>query len=216
MHSGKPIIGLSGGIGAGKTFVASLFAELGCMVISSDALVRQVYQDSQIKALLREWWGDAVFKPDAQVDRAAVAKRIFGNQIDRLRLENALHPRVARLRDAAMAQGAADSTVLAFVWDTPLLFETQLAPLCDATVFIDAPADLRLRRVRETRNWDEAELSHREFSQLPLDKKRAMSDYTVVNATDADSTRVQVRELLSRILAGASHRPLPGRATPAK
>jgi dephospho-CoA kinase len=204
MYSGKPIIGLSGGIGAGKTFVGSLFAEFGCMVISSDALVRQVYLDSQLKSLLHDWWRDAVFDGDGEINRAAIGKMIFDCEGDRLRLEHVLHPRVARLREEKMAAGAADGDVIAFVWDTPLLFETQLCAACDVTVFVDAPEAIRLSRVRETRGWDTAELARREISQLPLDKKRAISDYIVVNTTNAESTRVQVRELLSRILAGVS------------
>ena len=215
MHAGKPIIGLSGGIGAGKTFVGTLFAELGCMVISSDLLVREAYRDSGIKQVLREWWGESVFRPDGEIDRPAIGRKVFGCEEDRRRLEGALHPHVAALREARMKLGASDPTVPAFVWDSPLLYETGLAALCDATVFVDAPDSLRLERVRKGRGWDEAELARRENSQLPLDKKRSISDYVVVNTTSAGSTRVQVRELLSRILAGATHRTSRGNVAPA-
>jgi dephospho-CoA kinase len=173
-------------------------------------LVREVYQDSQLKHELRGWWGEDVFAPDGEISRSVVGKKVFGCEADRLRLERVLHPRVADLREARMVVGAADKSVVAFVWDTPLLYESQLASACDATVFVDASPDLRLRRVRESRGWDAAELARRENSQMPLDKKRAISDYVVVNTTNAESTRVQVRELLSRILAGESRRPLSG------
>jgi dephospho-CoA kinase len=215
VYRGKPIIGLTGGIGAGKTFVGNLFAEMGCLSISSDALVRDAYTEPEIKRLLRDWWGDDVFGPSGEVDRSAIARRIFDCVEERQRLEGMLHPQVDRLRQAMMDRGAADERVVAYVWDTPLLFESGLSDRCDAIVFVDAPAAVRLKRLQENRGWDTAELSRRENSQLPMDKKRQMSDYTVVNATDAGSSRVQVRELLSRILAGAYRRPISGRVTPA-
>jgi dephospho-CoA kinase len=214
MYQGKPIIGLSGGIGAGKTFVGATFAELGCLVISSDELVREAYRQPGLKRILRERWGDAVFGADGAIDRSAVSRMIFADDKDRRWLESMTHPLVAELRDAAMRKGASGGPIVAFVWDSPLLFETSLAKACDATVFVEAPEALRLARVQASRGWDQAELTRREKSQMPLDKKRAMSDYVVVNTTNADSIRVQVRELFSRILAGASRRPQSGQAAP--
>jgi len=106
-----------------------------------------------------------------------------------------------------MSAAANDPQVVAYVWDTPLLFEAGLATQCDAVVFVDAPIEQRVRRVRETRGWDEAELLRRQKSQWPLDKKRRISDYVVTNTADADYARGQVREVLSRILARSSNRP---------
>ena len=100
-----------------------------------------------------------------------------------------------------MAAAADDPQVLAYVWDTPLLFEAGLARECDAIVFVDAPVGQRLERVLRTRGWDEAELLRRQKSQWPLDKKAAISDYVVTNAADAESARGQVRHVLSLILA---------------
>ncbi len=210
MVEGKPIIGLCGGIGAGKTFVGGLFAELGCVVIDSDHLVHDAYHHAELKQILREWWGPGVFAADGEVDRAAVARKIFSSEPDRHRLEKILHPYVAAIREARMRLALSEAGLVAFVWDSPLLFETHLDRLCDATVFIDAPEEIRLNRVLLSRGWAKEELSRREKSQMPLDKKRAISDYVLVNATSADSTRAQVRELLPRIVAGASVSPQNG------
>jgi dephospho-CoA kinase len=106
-----------------------------------------------------------------------------------------------------MDAAAAESKVPAYVWDTPLLFEAGLNAECDAVVFVDAPLDRRLARVRAARGWDEAELLRREKSQWPLDKKKRISDYVVTNTADADDTRGQVRQVLSRILARSKNRP---------
>jgi dephospho-CoA kinase len=90
------------------------------------------------------------------------------------------------------------------VWDIPLLFEAGIAPECDAIVFVDAPWEQRLQRVRETRGWDESDLRRRENLQRPLDNKREMSNYIVQNTADVGFARTQVREVLSRILANSA------------
>jgi len=212
MFSGKPIIGIAGGIGSGKTLVASQLLEMGCMVINSDEMVKQAYKDPSVKNALRQWWGKLVFDARGEVDRAAVARKIFTLPSERQRLERLIHPIVNERRKSVMKQAAADPKIAAFVWDTPLLFETELNKLCDAIIFVDAPAEVRLKRLQDGRGWDMAELDRRENSQMPLDKKKEMSHYVVVNAADADQVRGQVKEVLSRILeAGLSQeQPRPG------
>jgi dephospho-CoA kinase len=200
VFQGRPIIGIAGGIGSGKTFVARLFGELGCLVIHSDEQVRAAYQDPAVQKILRQWWGDQIFRADGTVDRSIIAAKIFDNPMERERLEHLLHPWVNTARQQVMRQGANDPQVLAFVWDTPLLFETGLNRQCDKVVFVETPDALRQSRLRESRGWDEAEWRRREFLQWPLDKKREMSDDTVVNTADAGYVRRQVREILSRTL----------------
>ena len=207
MYSGKPIIGIVGGIGSGKSFVADLFKEQGCLVIHSDELVREAYNLTEVKDTLRRWWGDAVFASDGQVDRRAVARKIFTNNDDRQKLEGLLHPLVDRRRIELMSQSLGNSQVLAFVWDTPLLVETGLNSQCDAVIYVEAPDAVRKARVQASRGWDGAELIRRENLQLPLDKKREISDYVVVNTADADNTRGQVKEVLSRIRGQWEQKP---------
>ena len=201
MYAGKPIIGIAGGIGSGKSFVASLFGELGCMVITSDDQAAAAYRDDEVKRTLRRWWGDAVLKPSGEVDKFFIASKVFNDESERRRLEGLIHPRVHEMRQREMAKAASDPSVRAFIWDTPLLFETSLNDQCDAVVFVDAPLPLRLQRVSQKRAWDEAELLRREKSQHPLDRKREISDYVVSNTADADFARGQVQDVLSRILA---------------
>jgi dephospho-CoA kinase len=197
---GRPIIGISGGIGSGKTFVARLFGERGCLVISSDQQVQEAYGRADVKQTLRGWWGDSVFLPSGEVDRRAVAAKVFADAGSRKRLEQLLHPLVALARDELMARHAQNPAVVAFVWDTPLLFETGLNRECDAVVFVNAPLEARVARVA-VRGWDAAELSRRENLQWPLDRKREIADYVVSNTAGADSVRDQVCKVLSLILA---------------
>lgn len=197
MHH-KPVIGIIGGIGSGKSFVASLLEELGACVIRSDDLVHQVYARPQVKSVLKQWWGEGVFKPDGSVDRKAIAHRVFSDSRQRARLEQLIHPLVNEERQRIMEQKQEDPLVKAFVWDTPLLVETGLHHQCDAVIFVDAPWEVRLQRVSQ-RGWDAQELLRRENSQLPLDKKREISDYIVSNAANTASARSQVRQIFSQI-----------------
>ena len=196
----KPIIGIAGGIGSGKSFVAQLFGELGCLVISSDDQVREAYRDSTVVATLRQWWGDEVLTPTGEVNKRVIAAKIFGQPAERERLEKLLHPMVNQARERLMDAAATDPKTPAYVWDTPLLFETGLNAKCDTVVFVDAPQALRLARVTASRGWDADELARRENSQKPLDTKRKLSQYVVENTADADAVRGQVRAVLSRIL----------------
>jgi dephospho-CoA kinase len=205
MFHSIPILGLVGGIGSGKSYVAKLFGELGCLVIDSDALVRKGYDDPQIRQTLRNWWGDEVFLADGQVNRSAIAQKVFNNPHERQRLEQIMHRWVDEQRMRIMQ--AAPPQTIAFVWDTPLLVETGLNRKCDAIIYVDAPLAERLQRVKAQRGWDAAEIERREKLQTPLDKKREISDYVLVNSADAVDLRHQVRQMLSRIVAGLPRRP---------
>jgi dephospho-CoA kinase len=203
VFAGKPIIGIAGGIGSGKSFIARLFGELGALVISSDDQVTDAYRDPEVRRTLRQWWGDDVIRPDGQINRRLIGGKVFADPLERKRLEELLHPRVHAARERAMAEAAAANNprVVAFVWDTPLLFETDLHEQCDAVVFVDAPLETRLARVATARNWDAAELARRENSQWGLDRKRDFADYVISNTAGEDVARGQVQDVLSRILA---------------
>src|SRR3954469_6210145 len=111
VYAGKPIIGIAGGIGSGKSFIAKLFADEGCLVLSADDQVRTVYADPAVRDTLKQWWGPDVLNSDGQVDRRDVAQRVFEKPDERRRLEGLIPPRVAAIRDAAMAAAADDAQV---------------------------------------------------------------------------------------------------------
>jgi dephospho-CoA kinase len=207
MYLGKPIIGLAGGIGSGKSFVANLFGEAGGLVISSDEQVHEMYDRLEVKETLRSWWGDGVIRPDGKLDKSAVAKIVFGNADQKLRLESYIHPLVNAAREQIMRERALEPSVRAIIWDIPLLFETGLNKQCDCVVFVDSPLEWRQRRVKQSRGWSAEELAKRENLQLPLDKKRSISDYVISNSDDIGVVREQVRDVFSRILSGS-----PGQA----
>jgi dephospho-CoA kinase len=206
VYAGRPVIGIVGGIGSGKSFVANLFGELGCRVISSDEQVATAYRDPEVLATLRDWWGDDVVAADGTINRRAIAQRVFNDPQQLRRLEQLIHPMVHAARERAMSAAADDPKVKAFVWDTPLLLEAGLKDQCDAVVFVDAPLEQRQARVAQNRGWEAAELARRENSQWPLDRKRKISDYVVSNTADAGFARGQVQDVLSRIMAKSAPR----------
>lgn len=201
MYRGKPIIGILGGIGSGKSTIAAMFGDLGCKVIQSDQQVRDAYADPQIRQTIRGWWGQEAFDAAGQINREWIALKIFDDGAERKRLEQLLHPWVAAARDRAMAAAVDDAQVLAFVWDTPLLIEAGWDRQCDVLVFVKAPFEQRLGRVRQNRGWDEDQLRKRENLQTPLDKKEKISDYVISNTADLEFARGQVRQVLSCILS---------------
>jgi dephospho-CoA kinase len=194
-YRGKPIIGIVGGIGSGKSFVARLLGELGCAVIDSDAVAHAVYAEPAVVVKLVGWYGPDVLK-DGAVDRAVIAHDIFRDADHRQRLESLIHPRIHAEREREMAARVTDPTVKAFVWDSPLLIEAGLHTQCDVVIFVDVPYEERLRRVRESRGWDATELDRREASQMPLEEKRQLAT-TVMNG---DAGVEELREQLRRVL----------------
>ena len=192
-----PVIGIVGGIGSGKSIVAELLSEAGCLVSDADALARQAINEPGIRDVLVSWWGAEVLDAQGRVDRAVVADRVFADRAELDRLEKLLHPRVEVMRQAAFDE--ASDSVPALVIDAPLLLEAGLASACDMIVFVEAPLELRLQRVADSRNWDEAEVSRREARQMPLDEKRSMAHHVVSNHGRVEDLREQIDSLLGKL-----------------
>ncbi len=193
-----PVIGLAGGIGAGKSTVARAFAALGCVVSDSDTEAKALLDTPEVGGLLRERWGSGVFDAAGRVDRRSVGRIVFADDAERAWLESVIHPRLHAMRGDLMNE-ARRVRAAGFVIDAPLLFEAGLDSDCDAVVFVECPREERLRRVMEHRGWDADELDRREKAQWPLDEKRRRSDYSVTNAGDRASMEARVREVLDQI-----------------
>jgi len=198
MGEDKPIIGLAGGIGAGKSTVARLLAEAGCMVASSDKVNREALRDAEIRRTLVEWWGEGILDGSGEIDRGAVAKIVFADAGERKRLEGLTHPWIQR-RHLEQFAGAGPET-RALVIDAPLLFEAGWEGFCEAVIFVDAPRALRLTRLKRERNWTEKDVKEREDSQLVLDEKRSRADHIIWNDGELSDLAEQVRRVLSEIL----------------
>ena len=183
------IIGITGGIGSGKSTVARILAELGADIIDADAIAHEALRREDVEEAIRSEWGPDVFGLDGEVDRKALAKLVFadGGRIERL--EAIVHPPVIE----QIRRQLAASTAPAVVIDAPLLTESKLNEQCDAVIFVDTPEDERHRRM-EHRGWPADELRNREVLQQPLIEKRKQSQYVIENGTSLSATQKQVVE----------------------
>ncbi len=192
------VIGLVGGIGAGKSTVAGLLAARGLRHVDADAHAHAVTRDPAVLAEIREDLGER-FVRDGALDRAAVAAHVFADPGAKARLEAIVHPRVRGriVAELAEARAGGESTLL----DVPLLFEAGLFEACDVVVFVDAPDVIRAERTR-ARGWADDELGRREQNQMPVAEKRARADHVLDNGGDLAATARQVDALLRRLEVG--------------
>jgi dephospho-CoA kinase len=196
-----PVIGIVGGIGAGKSTVAREFAKLGCIVIDSDKLAHDAYRDANVVEKVLELLGPGVMS-EGQVNRKAVAKVVFNDVNKRKQLEAIVHPAIEARRRQLMQEHTGKTR--AFILDSPLLLEAGLSKQCDAIVFVEVSKAERLRRVMTTRGWDEAELARREASQWPVEKKRSHATHVLNNQQDEAGLAKSVEIILIDILTKAA------------
>lgn len=190
-----PVIGLLGGVGAGKTTVAGMLRELGASVHDADRAVHEALKEPEVKTEAVALLGREILGPDGEVDRALAAKRVFGHPGKLKALEGILHPRVRRRMEAWME---AERGAPALVLDVPLLAEAGLDARCDLLLYVDAPADIREARSRSARAWAPGEAARREARQGALEAKRRLAQAVIVNAGDLAETRRQVSEFWNR------------------
>jgi dephospho-CoA kinase len=183
-------IGLTGGIGAGKTAVARRFAELGALVIDADALAREVVAAGTpgLDAVVVEF-GPGVLRPDGELDRPALGRLVFGDEEARGRLNAIVHPLVRHRAAELMAAAPAGSVI---VQDVPLLVETGQADRFDLVVVVEAPAALRAERLARERGMSADEARSRMAAQASDEQRRAVTDVVLVNDGSPEELRAQV------------------------
>jgi dephospho-CoA kinase len=181
-------VGLTGGIGAGKSAVSSRLGARGAVVIDSDVLAREVVArgtdglDEVVAA-----FGPGVLTPDGELDRPALGKIVFGDEAARRKLEAIIHPRVRARAAEIEAAAAADAIV---VHDIPLLVETGQARSFDVVLVVDVPVEVQVERLTTQRGMADEEAKRRIASQASRDDRLAAADVVVGNdGTLADLDR---------------------------
>jgi dephospho-CoA kinase len=186
-------VGLTGGIGSGKSAVARRLAELGAVVIDSDRLAREAVApgtDGLAEVVAR--FGTQVLGPDGALDRAALGRVVFGDEAARRDLEAIIHPRV-RARTAELAAAAPADAVL--VNDVPLLIEAGLAGRYELVVVVFADEATRVARLARDRAMTESEARARIAAQATDEQRRAAADVAIVNDGTLDDLRAAVDEV---------------------
>ena len=193
-------IGLTGGIGSGKSTAAARFAELGALVIDADALAREVVEPGTdgLAAVVAEF-GEQVLDADGRLDRPALARLVFGDEAARGRLNAIVHPRV-RARAVELIAAAPPGTVV--VQDVPLLVETEQAGAYDLVVVVEAPEERRVQRLAADRGMSAEDVRARMASQATDEQRRAVADVVLVNDGTPDDLSAKVDALWADRIAG--------------
>ncbi|NNL86610.1 MAG: dephospho-CoA kinase [Myxococcales bacterium] len=207
------IIGLTGGIGTGKSTVAKMFVALGARLVDADAIVHELQAPgTPTLVAIQERFGPEVIDADGALDRAALGAIVFRDADARRALGEIVHPPVRREMRARIERAVAEGVALVLV-DIPLLFEgrrgTDDNPLgLEATILVYAPRALQIDRQRSRDGSSLEEAERRVAAQLPIEDKRALADHVIDNGGGLDDTRRQV-EALYRELTEAPRRPAP-------
>lgn len=194
------VLGLTGGIGAGKSEALSAFGRHGAATLSTDAVAHELLDDPEVRAALVQRWGEEI-APGGSVDRSRVAERVFGDRGELAWLESVTHPRVGA-HVLAWRQGL-DPAVEVAVVEVPLLFEAAMEGAFDATVAVIADDSVRERRLAER---GQPGLDGREERQLDQAEKARRADHVLRNEGSIAELEQQVEELLQRL----SSRGAPG------
>jgi dephospho-CoA kinase len=195
------MVGLTGGIGAGKSAVANRLAVLGATVIDADRLAREaVSPGSEGLAEVVANFGPEVLDADGALDRTALASRVFGDDAARRRLEEIIHPRV-RARTAELVAAAPPDAVV--VNDVPLLVESGLAKAYELVIVVLADEETRVARLIRDRGMTPEEAAARIRAQASDEQRRAVADVVIVNDGAIDELRDRVDEVWRERLASA-------------
>ncbi|MES2766984.1 MAG: dephospho-CoA kinase [Bacteroidota bacterium] len=194
------VIGLTGGIGSGKSSVANLFEKAGLKVLKADDVAKNIMaSDAELQKLLKAEFGDDVFKNDIlQAD--FLATKVFGETAEHRKnlkkLNSLVHPRVL---DELLKQinALAESGEKLIVVEIALLYEIELEDAFDYVITVDAPEDIRIKRTMERSRITEAEVRHRIAEQIPAEDKKAWADFVIDNSKDFKTLENSVEFVLS-------------------
>ena len=188
-----PFVGLTGGLGSGKSTALAALGRLGAATLSTDAVVHELYASDEVRDLVVGRWGDDV-APGGTVDRQAIARHVFGDDGERAWIEQQIWPRVgARVQAFLTEAREADPAPRAAVVETPLLFEAGMEGAYDATIAVVAGEELRAERAAARGHHGVDERAARQLSQ---DEKAARATFVVRN----DGTIADLEAALSEVL----------------
>jgi len=193
----KPVLGLVGGIGAGKSTVATALVRHGGKVVAGDPLGHEALEQPDILARVADIWGDrGILTADGKVDRKKFGRIVFPSPVERSRLEHLVHPYIEQRIREEIEKAIADPATKFVILDAAVMLEAGWDGVCDKLVYVDAPRSVRLERVQRQRGWTDQDLANREAVQMPCEKKKERADAVVDNGGPPEATTAQVDELV--------------------
>ena len=188
-------LGLTGGIGCGKSTVVGLFAQRGWRTVQSDALVRDLLaEDVDLHCEIIERWGQSIKSSEGGVSRKAIAQIVFQDPAELKWLEAKLHPKVRYLWEKAIDEAGNEDILI----EIPLLFEKRLETAFDLTVCVSSPPEVVSERMIG-RGYSKAEVEQRRLHQMPLSEKIQRADYVISNAGSIEFLEEQISRLIKCI-----------------
>jgi dephospho-CoA kinase len=206
------IVGLTGGIGSGKTTVAALFGQKGAFVIDTDEIAREVVRPpSSLLQTLRAEFGESVVGDDGQLDRNALARMIFSDERKRTRLNQLMHPEILKRVLSLIGTQPPNRVVVVVV---PLLFESNFESNCDRVVAVIAPPDIRRQRIAERDGLTGSDIEARMRAQLPDAQYEQRADILVRNDGNLTALGHEVDRAWEKISDPRRPADRPGAAKP--
>lgn len=184
------LVGLTGGIGSGKSSVSARLAERGAVIVDADGITRELQQPGQpVFDAMVEAFGPQILGPDGHLDRPAVADIVFNDAAAKKRLEQIVHPEVGRaIAERMVALADTDAVV---VLDIPLLVESGRDDMA-ATIVVTVPVDVAVARLVEHRGFREADARSRMANQVSNEERLAKADFVIDNGGSLEDLDVQV------------------------
>jgi len=190
------VLGLTGGVGMGKSTAARLLKKAGLSVVDSDDLAREAVQPgTEGLAEIADEFGEGFLKPDGSLDRDKMASTVFQDQAARKRLEAIIHPRVRTVWEKQIDQWREQKRPVGVVV-IPLLFEVDLQDSFDAVLCVACTANTQRARLSE-RNWDDAQITARIAAQMDIAQKMDLADHVLWNEGAPELLMDQMKEILS-------------------
>lgn len=191
-------VGLTGGIGSGKSTVADCFASHGVPVIDTDVIARELTSDGEALAQIRAVFGDAVMRADGTLDRAVLRRRVFADSAARRQLEAILHPRIRQTVERTLATLTAPYVLVVI----PLLVETGgYRDLLDRVLVVDCPEDVQIARVMARSGLTRDEVAAVLAAQAGRAERLAVADDVIVNTASPEALSAEVATLHHRYQA---------------
>ena len=192
------VIGLTGGIGAGKSLVADMLSDLGARVIDADKVGHEVYAPgTQGFAAVVEAFGGEVVGPDGQIDRARLGEKVFGNAAELQKLTGIVHPLIRQMVDDRIAAARRDPGVRVVILEAAILLDSGWDAVTDEVWVVVADSSMIRRRLAEARGLSEAEVDARAAKQMSDAERRSRADVLVENFGTAQELRSEVERIWS-------------------
>ena len=192
----RPIIGLIGGIGAGKSRVSQALEKYGAVVLNADRIGHEAYEDPAVLSRVMARWGERIADAAGQIDRRKLGAIVFASPVERVALEHIVFPWIEARIARRIRETADDPAVRLIVLDAAVMLEAGWGKICDRIVYVHAPRAIRLDRIERNRGWSLEDVAVRESAQYSLTYKATVADAAIDNSGSEALLERQVDQLI--------------------